>query len=109
MADWIGMDYPDAARLLDRAGEHGCTKLGSPETSDTEVRHAQVEMKLLRRTTWPFRREVRRCQLERQLERRISDVYLTPFGITDIQLPIQEICVEARKRRRVGAIEYNGA
>ncbi len=109
MADWIGMDYPDAAGLLDPAGEHDCTKLGSPETSRPEVRHGQVEMKLLGRTAWPFRREVRRCQLERQLERRISDMYLTPLGISDIQLPIQKICVEGRKRWRVGAIEHNGA
>ena len=52
---------------------------------------------------------ITRCQLDRQLERRISDVYLTPFGVIDFQLSIQEICVEGRKRRRVGAIEYNGA
>lgn len=97
MAGWICVNYPDASRLLDRAGEHDRTKLSSPETRGTEVRNGQVEMKLLRRTTWPFRRGVWSCKLEGQLERRISDVYLTPFGIIDIQPPIQKICVKGRK------------
>jgi hypothetical protein len=108
MAGWIGVNYPDAAWLLDRAGEHNCTELGCPETSGPEVRNGQVEVELLRSTTWPFRRGVRPCQLEGQLERRTSDVYLTPFGISDIQSPIQEICVEGRKGWRVGAIEHDG-
>jgi hypothetical protein len=109
MTGWIGVNYPDAARLLERAGEHDRTKLGSPETSGTEVSNGQVEMKLLRRTTWPFRRGVWRCKLEGQLERRIPGVYLTPFWITDIPLPIQKICVKGRKGRRVGAVEHDGA
>ncbi len=88
VTDGIGMDDPDAARLLDQAGQGDCTKLCSSETGNSEVRHGQVEMKLLRRTMWPFRRRVWRCQLEGQLERRISEVYLAPFGISEIRLPI---------------------
>lgn len=109
MAGWIGVNYPDAVRLFDRAGEHDRTKLASPETRGTEVGNGQVEMKLLRRTTWPFWRAVWPCKLEGQLERCISDVHLTPFRITDIQLPIQQICVKGRESRRVGAVEHDGA
>jgi hypothetical protein len=57
MAGRIGVHDPDAAWLLDRAGEHDRTKLGSPEPRGAEVSHGQVEMKLLRRAAWPFRGE----------------------------------------------------
>ena len=97
MAGWIGVNNVDAARLLDRAGEDDCTKFDSPETSCTEVRNGQVEMKLLRRTFWPFWRGIWRCTLEGQLERRITGVHLTPLRITDVQLPIQKDCVKGRK------------
>lgn len=108
MTSRIGVHYPDAAWLFDRAGEHDCTKFGCPETCGAEVRNGQVEMELLWRTSRPFRRGVRRCQLEGQLERRIPDVYLTPFRIGDIRLPIQKIRVEGRKGWRVRAIEHDG-
>jgi hypothetical protein len=68
MAGGIGVNYPDAAWLFDRAGERDCAKFGCPQTRVTEVRNGQVEMELLRRTTWPFRRGIRRSQLEGQLE-----------------------------------------
>jgi hypothetical protein len=84
MAGWIGVNYPDAARLLDRAGENRRAEFDSSETGGTEVRNGQVEMHLLRRTIWPHRWVVRRCKLEDEFERRISGVHLTPFGITDI-------------------------
>jgi hypothetical protein len=84
MAGWIGVNYPDAARLLDRAGEYRRAKSDRSEAGGTEVRNGQVEMHLLRRTIWPYRWVVRRCKLEGQFERQISAVYLTPFRITDI-------------------------
>ena len=88
MAGWIGVHNVDAARLLHRAGEYDCTKFDRPETCCEEVRNGQVEMKLLRRTFWPFRRGIWCCTLEGQLERRITGVHLAPLRITDIQLPI---------------------
>ncbi len=97
MAGWIGVNNVDAARLLHRVGEDNCTKFGSPETSRAEVRNGQVEMKLLGRTIWPFWRGIRGCTLEGQLERRITGVHLTPLRITDVQLPIQKVCVKGRK------------
>jgi hypothetical protein len=108
MAGRVGVHYPDAAWLLDRSAEYDCTKFGCPETSRAEVRNGQVEMNLLGRATWPSRRGVRRCQLEGQLERRISDVDLAPVGIRDIQLRTQKSRVEGRKGWWVGAIEHDG-
>ena len=98
MAGWIGVNYPDAARLLGRAGENGRAKFDRSEAGGTEVRNGQVEMKLLRRAIWPFRWGIRRRTLEGQLARRIPDVHLTPLRVTDIQLPIQEVCVKRRQR-----------
>ena len=98
MAGWIGVHDEDGARLLHRAGKDDCTKFASPETSCTKVRNGQVEMKLLRRAIWPFRWGIRRRTLEGQLARRIPDVHLTPLRVTDIQLPIQEVCVKRRQR-----------
>lgn len=109
MAGWIGVNYPDGARLFNWAAEHDRPKLASPETSGTKVGNGQVEMELLRRTTWPFRRGIRRCKLEGQLERLISNLHLAPFGITDIQLPIQKIGVKGREGGRIGAVEHYGA
>ncbi len=109
MTGGIGVDYPCAARLLDRAAEHGCTKFDSSETGGAEVGNSQVEMYLLRRTIGPDRWVVWRCKLECQLERQTSGVDLTPFGIADIGLPIQKIRVKVRKGWRVGAVEHDGA
>ena len=98
MSGWIGINNPDAVRLLLRPGKDNCTKVDSPETSCTEVRHGQIEMKLLWRSIWPFRRGIWRCTLEGQLVRRITGVHLTPFRITDVQLAVQEFCVKGGKR-----------
>jgi hypothetical protein len=68
MAGRVGVDDPGAAWLFDRSGERHCTELGCPETGGAEVGNHEVEMELLRRATRPFRRGVRPCQLEGQLE-----------------------------------------
>ena len=109
MAGWVGVHNVDAARFLHRAAEYDCTKFDSPETCCTEVRNGQVEMKLLRRTIRPFWRGIRRCTLEGQLERRLTGVHLAPLRITDVQLPIQKVCVKGGKSCRVGAVEDNRA
>jgi hypothetical protein len=98
MAGRIGVHNVDAAWLLHGAGEDGCTKFGSPETSCTEVCNGQIEMKLLRHPIWPFWRGIWHCTLESQLERGLTGVHLTPLRITDIQLSIQKVCVKGRKR-----------
>jgi hypothetical protein len=109
MSGWVGVDNPEAARLLLWSSEDDGTKVDSPETGGTEIRNGQVEMKLLRRATWPFWRGVWRCPLEGQLEGRISEVHLTPLWIAHIRLPMQEACVKGRESWRVGAIEDDGA
>lgn len=105
MAGRIGVDNVGAARFLHRAGEDDCTKFDGPATGCNEVRNRQVEMKLLRRTVWPFGRGIWRCSLEGQLERRVIGVHLTPPRITGIQLPVQQRCIKRGKSWRVGAVE----
>jgi len=102
------MNDPDAAGLLDPAGEGDRPQLCGPETRRTKVRDGQVEMQLLWRTVRPFRRGVWLRKLEGQLERQIPCVYLAPIWITDVQLRIQERRVEPRKGWRVWAVEDDG-
>ncbi len=109
VASWTSMNNPDAARLLDPAGEDDSAQLGSPETSCTKISDRQVEMNLLRHTIRPLWRGVWLCKLEGQLERQIPGVHLTPVRITDVQRPIQETCVKARKGSRVWAVEDDRA
>ena len=109
MAGWIGVHDEDAPRLLHRACKDDCTKLDSPEAGCTKVGDGQVEMELLRRPVWPYRRGIRCCTLEGQLARRITGVHLAPLRISGVQLTIQKVCVEGRKSCRVGTVEDNGA
>lgn len=97
MASRVGVDDEGGTRLLYRIGEDDRTKFDRPKARSVEVRNGQVEMKLLRRAIWPLWRGVLRCTLEGQLERGTVGVHLTPLRITDIQLTIQEMCVEVRK------------
>jgi hypothetical protein len=97
MAGWIGMNNPDATRLLDRAGQDDCAQFDSPMASSTEIGNGHVEMKLLRRAIWPSWREIWHGSLKGQLERRITDMDLTPVRIRDVRLPIQKVRVEGRK------------
>ena len=97
MASRIGVHDEGAVWFLHWAGEDDCTKFDGPESGCAEIRNRQVEMELLRRAIWPVWREIRRCTLEGQLERQITNVHLTPLRITEIHLPLQKVCVEGRK------------
>ena len=102
VAGWVGVDGEDGTRLLYRIGEADRTKFNRPKSCCVEIRDGQVEVQLLGRAIWPPRSGIRRRTLECQLERRPIGLHLTPFWITDIQLPIQEVRVEGRKSRRFG-------
>ena len=97
VASWIGVHDEDVVWFLHRAAQDDRTELGSPESGRTEVGNGQVEMELLRRTVRPFRRGIRRCTLEGELARRITDVHFAPLRVTEIGLAVQEVGVEGRK------------
>ena len=97
MAGRIGVDDEDGTRLVHRTSEDDCTKFDRPKTRFVEIGNGQVEMNLLRPPVWPLWREIRRCPLKGQLERRPADMHLAPLRITDIQAPIQKGRVKGRK------------
>lgn len=109
MAGWIGVHDPDTVGLLQQAGEDDRPEFLRPVPGCSEVGHGQVQMKLLWRAVRPFGREIGKRTLEGELGRSVTRAHLTPLGITDVRPPVQKLCVEGRKGRRIGAVEDDRA